>query len=136
MVRCLIAFVAVFIAWFVMDFLIHGVMLRSTYEATAELWRPEAEMKTGLMLIVIGIAAAAFNLTYSLLVDRKNIQNGLLYGLLTGIATGVSMGYGTYSYMPIPYHLALSWFLATVAEALVAGLLLGLILRSAPDPSS
>ncbi len=39
------------------------------------------------------------------------------------------MGYGTYSYMPIPHSLALFWFLGTVIQTTLAGLLVGLIIK-------
>lgn len=51
------------------------------------------------------------------------------YGFLYGIAVGVGMGYGTYSVMPIPYFMALTWFLGSVLEATLGGLLLGIIIR-------
>ena len=35
------------------------------------------------------------------------------------------MGYGTYSVMPIPYSMALTWFLGAVVEGAAAGLLVG-----------
>ena len=92
MVRYIAAVVAVFVAWQVMDFLIHGVILMPTYEATAELWRPKEEMKHGLMAAVVAIAATAFTSIYCLLVDRKNLKTGLVYGVLYGIATGIGMG--------------------------------------------
>ena len=38
--RIILAVVAVFIAWSILDFILHGLLLRSTYEATANLWRP------------------------------------------------------------------------------------------------
>jgi hypothetical protein len=53
-----------------------------------------------------------------------------IYGLLFGVAMGIGMGYGTYAVMPIPYSMALTWFLGTVVEATVGGLLAGLIVRS------
>jgi hypothetical protein len=43
--RFVLAAFAVFMAWSVLDFLIHGLPLQSTYEATASLWRPMGEMK-------------------------------------------------------------------------------------------
>jgi hypothetical protein len=39
------------------------------------------------------------------------------------------MGYGTYSVMPIPYSMALTWFLGAVVEAALAGLLVGKIIH-------
>ena len=125
MVRWILATVAIFVVWQVMDFVIHGVILMPTYEATAALWRPQGEMKYGLMAVVTAITAVAFTSLYCLLVARKGVKTGVVYGLLYGIATGVGMGYGTYSVQPIPYTLALAWFLATVVEATVGGAIVG-----------
>jgi hypothetical protein len=52
----------------------------------------------------------------------------LSYGVLLGLAFGLSMGYGTYAVQPIPYIMALTWFLGTLVEFTVAGLLVGLLI--------
>jgi hypothetical protein len=49
---------------------------------------------------------------------------------LYGVAVGVGMGYGSYSMMPIPYSMALTWFLGTVVEAVLGGFLLGAIIKN------
>ncbi len=128
-VRVILATIAVVAVWSVLDIIIHGVLLADSYQATAELWRPMGEMKTGLMYIVSLIAAAGFVIIYAFLLNPKSIKAGLLFGLLYGIATGIGMGYGTYSVMPIPYKLAFVWFNGTVVEALIAGLVTALIVR-------
>jgi hypothetical protein len=121
--------VAVFVLWSILDFIIHGMFLKSAYESTASLWRPMGEMKMGVLYISVFIAALAFSAIYGWLVDRKTFGSGLKYGFLYGIAAGVGMGYGTYSVMPIPYFMALIWFLGTILEATLGGLLLGIIIR-------
>ena len=125
--RIIFATLAVFVTWAILDFLIHGMMLGSTYQATAMLWRPMEEMKTGLMYLVLLLSALVFVTIYARLISPKNVARGLGYGLLFGVGTGISMGYGTYSVQPIPYYMALTWFLGTAIEATVAGLLTGLI---------
>ncbi len=127
--RTILAIVAVFVAWRVMDYLLHSVILMKTYEATAQMWRPMEEMKMGLMLLVGLVAASVFVGIYTMLIRPKSLLTGVIYGGLFGLGTGFSMGFGTYSYMPIPFHLAFSWFLGSVAEALVAGLLVGWIIK-------
>jgi hypothetical protein len=127
--RIIAGTLCVFVLWSVLDFLIHGVILRSAYEATASLWRPMAQMKMGLMYVVVLIAASMFVLIYGRLIAPRNPASGLKFGLLYGIGVGVGMGYGTYSVMPIPYSMALTWFLGSVAEAALGGILLGLIFR-------
>jgi len=120
---------AVFVAWGVLDFVVHGIILKSAYEATASLWRPMNQMKLGVMYLAGFIAAMAFSALYGWFVGGKTISKAVKFGVVYGIAVGVGMGYGTYSVMPIPYFMALTWFLATVFEAAIGGLLLGLIVR-------
>jgi hypothetical protein len=124
-----LAVIAVFIAWSVMDFLIHGVILASSYAATPSLWRPMHEMKMAVMYLSVLITGLCFVLVYVLFFARRGVSIGLRYGLLFGMGAGVSMGYGSYSVMPIPYHMALTWFLGSVVEAAVGGVILGAIVR-------
>jgi len=121
--------VAVFAAWEILDFIIHNLILMNIYEATPELWRPQAEMKMGLMIIVTLLSAFFFVYLYARFVGEKSIVRGFYYGLVFGLATGISKGYGTYSVMPISYSLALGWFLGSVVEASVAGLLVGWLVK-------
>ena len=127
--KILLSGLAVFILWSLLDFVIHGMILRSAYASTPSLWRPMAEMKMGLMYVTVFIAAMVFAFLYGGFVGNKNLRTGIKFGLLYGIGVGVGMGYGTYSVMPIPYFMALTWFLGTVVEATLAGLLVGRIIR-------
>ena len=103
MKKFVLSVIAVFIAWSVMDFVIHGMILRSSYAATAALWRPMGEMKMTVMYVSVFIASLTFVLIYFLLISKKGISTGIQYGLLFGLSTGVPMGYGSFSVMPIPY---------------------------------
>lgn len=40
---------------------------------------------------------------------------------------------GAYAVLPIPCGMALTWFVGTIVEALVAGILVGLIVRNSPS---
>lgn len=127
--RAALAGIAIFMAWSVLDFLIHGLILKSTYEATASLWRPMDEMKMGLMYVVGAVGAAAFVGLYGAVVKPKSIASGLKYGLLFGIATGFPMGFGTYCVMPVPVHMAFVWFLGSLVETFVGGAIAGAIIK-------
>lgn len=129
MKRLIGAVIAVFVAIQAMDFLIHGILMAPLYERKPDLWRPEAEMKMALMMLVSLLFVICIVLIYDLYFKHKCIRSGLIYGLLLGIGFGVSMGYGTYSAMPIPYGVALGWFLATIVELTIAGAIIGLILK-------
>lgn len=127
--------IAIFLSWSVLDFLIHSVMLQSTYQATAALWRPETEMKMALMSAVTLVFSISFVMIYSYLISPKTVASGIKYGLILGVATGTSMGFGSYCYMPIPVGLAFSWFFATLLELSLAGAIVGLIFSKADTDS-
>ncbi len=124
------AAIVVFVLWSVLDFIVHGLILKSAYASTASLWRPMAEMKMGLMYVTVFIAALAFSAIYGYLVAKKSLMAGVTYGLLYGIAVGVGMGYGSYSMMPIPYSMAITWFLSTIIEAILGGIVLGAMIKN------
>lgn len=129
MKKTILGVVAVFVAWSAMDFVMHGLLLRSSYAETASLWRPMGEMKLWVMHVAVFVAALSFVLIYALFFSRKGISTGLKYGLLFGLGTGVTMGYGSYAVLPIPYHMAFTWFLGSLVEAAVGGVILGAIMR-------
>jgi len=129
MKRIVLAVLAVFVAWSALDFVIHGLILATSYEATARLWRPMNEMKMGVLYLAVLINALVFVCIYALLVAEKSIGTGAKYGLLFGLGTGFSMGFGTYSFMPIPLHMAVAWFIGTLVETLVGGIIVGSIIR-------
>jgi hypothetical protein len=83
------------------------------------------EMKMNVMHMAVLIASISFAWIYVGMISKKSIAAGVRYGLWWGLGAGVSMGYGTYSVMPIPYLMALTWFLGSLMEGAVAGLIVG-----------
>lgn len=131
--KTVLAVIAVFIVWAVLDMIIHGYLLMDLYVATATLWRPEAEMKLGLMYLVSFIIAVCFVIGYQLLVSEKSVKRGLSYGLLVGLIVSLGMGFASYSYMPIPLAMAVGWFLGKTVEFIVAGWLTAYIVGQEPS---
>jgi hypothetical protein len=129
MKRTMFAVLAVFVLWSAMDFVIHGLVLASPYALTPQFWRPMTEMKVGLMYAVVLVAAAAFVGIYAWFISDKSVKTAVRYGLVFGIGSGISMGYGSYSVMPLPYQIALVWFLGAVIEAVAAGWITGMIVK-------
>jgi hypothetical protein len=127
--KLVLAVIAIFVAWSVLDFVIHALMLQSMYQATVQLWRPMEEMKMGVMYLVTLVTATCFAAIYAFFVRPKTMKTGLIYGLVFGIGVGFSMGFGTYSVQPVPAMLALAWFACVVVETVVGGLLLALIIK-------
>ncbi|MFH1567294.1 MAG: hypothetical protein ABIL09_04780 [Gemmatimonadota bacterium] len=135
--RLLLAVAAIFVTWQIIDFIDHVVILSPVYAETEELWRPMAEMRMGLVRLVSLLGTTIFVFIYARLIAAKGLGTALRFGILWGLAHGTSMAYGTYAVMPIPYHMALVWFLGAVVQGAVAGLLAGWLVRApAVEPAA
>jgi hypothetical protein len=127
--RTATATVSVFVAWSVLDFVVHGIALGRSYAETPGMWRPMEEMKMGILHLVVLVSAAVFTSIYAFFIGRKSTGRGLAYGVLFGFGAGVSMGIGSWCVMPIPKIVAIGWFLGTLLEGAVGGLIAGSIIR-------
>jgi hypothetical protein len=127
--RAIVAVIVVFIEWVILDFIMHGVILNDAYKNTATLWRSMEQMKMGLIYSGTLIFSIVFVAIYTIFFSEKGMIPGLRYGLLFGVGVGFSMGYGSYAVMPIPHSMALTWFIGTLIETTVAGLILGFIIK-------
>lgn len=124
-------FIAVFLGMAVLSFLIHGVLLTSTYQSgdVSILMRPEAEMM-GMMWIyyvVYFIQAFIFTLVFSKGYEGKGIGEGVRYGFYMGLLLATPMAYASYAMYPMPYSLAMQWFFYGIAEYIILGIILALV---------
>ena len=123
--RLVLAILIVFAGVWVTDFLVHAVWLQSTYAATMNLWRPEAEMKAhmGWMLLSQFLAAATFVLIWSKgFPTTASLGGACLYGLCMGVFRETTTLI-SYAVQPLPGSLAVEWFVSGLAQGLIMGLL-------------
>lgn len=124
--RLLLAIVVIFPLVWVTDFLIHGVWLASAYRETAELWRPENEMKARMGWLILGqfLWTATFVVVWAQGFAAKGcLRCAALYGLCMGLffETNTLIAYAV---QPIPPLIATEWFVVDVARAVLMGLVL------------
>lgn len=122
MKKVLIGAVVVFVVLEVLDFLIHGVILTSSYSATPDIWRPDMMDVMWVLHIVKIVIAFFFALIFSKGYEGKGVVEGIRYGLYVGIMMGVGMAYGTYTIIAISCALAFQWLLFSVFEYIIAGI--------------
>lgn len=131
--RLWLAALAVFLVRMALNYLVHQVWLRDLYHATANVWRPEAEMQAKLP--VLGVAGIVFSLVFVYVFARgyqnRGLAEGLRYGLVIGCLFSLTVAYENYVVLPIPYDLALKWFLSGLALHAILGLVAALIYRPA-----
>lgn len=116
-------FGAVFVAFFITDYLVHGVLLKSMYQATASLWRPEAEMGNYMAPMFSGKAILALFFAWIFLhgYKGKGLMEGVRFGLLMG---GYCAGSNLIMYAVQPFTCALtcSWIIACFGQSVFAGI--------------
>ncbi|MFW6323911.1 MAG: hypothetical protein ACOC0U_02505 [Desulfovibrionales bacterium] len=125
MKRIILATLVVFVIWVIIDLVIHGIVLNPVYDASREIWRSEASYRVYIMYLARLFAAFSFVLVYALFFGKRGVGTGLWYGFLLGFAAGFTLGYGTFAMIPIPSIVALTWFLVTLFEGVVAGAIIG-----------
>lgn len=121
-------FIVVFIAFLIMDFIFHNLILAGLYEKV-EFIRDSSEWNLWVGVIMILLTSFLFAFIYFKFVGKKSLIRGIGYGLYLGLALGLVMGYGMYTIMPIPYWLAFSWFITCIVELTVSGFLAGLLIK-------
>lgn len=126
----LVAFVTVWAT----DFLIHAVWLSSTYAATKELWRPEAEMMSKMPFMFLGqfLVAAAFTMIFAAMVaEKRHLSCSLKYAACMGL-TAAACQIIMYAVAPWPGALVAKWCVAYFVQALVLGLIVHKVYRPLP----
>ena len=133
--RPLVAALAILVAWTLLDFLLHRLLLAPIYDASPSLWRPLDQMNVTLIYAVTFVLIGVFVGIYKFLVRPKSLRAGLFLGTFIGLALGVSAGFGTFIHMPIPLALAWGWFIGGWLKGLAAGAIVGALIIDSKNQS-
>jgi hypothetical protein len=129
--KLLIGTVVVFLGMSIISFLIHGVILTPTYKAdpVKSLMRPESEMMGMIWIyyLVYLIVSFFFTLVFSKGYDAKGIAEGVRYGFYIGVMMATPMAYASYAMYPMPYSLAFQWFIYTLIQYLILGVVVAAV---------
>ena len=128
--RYALAVLAAFVFVFLLEFVVHGILLKGMYTETAHLWRTEEDSK--MIFIMLGqillSLVATFMFTKLHGVEFFN-DNGMKFGILIGLILA-SPTIASYCYMPVPFALWISWVGAELTKGIGAGIAISLIYRS------
>jgi hypothetical protein len=130
MKKTVIAVVAGFVLQMGGSYLLHSVILMSSYTATNELWRTEEAMghRMWVMLIAQFLFTLGAVLIYQRGVERKSpVGQGIRYGILLALVSVVPASLIEYVTVPIPHTIALHWVLGEGVQCVLLGLLIALI---------
>jgi hypothetical protein len=103
--RFALAWLVVFIAWFLGSFLVHGVLLHDDYMAARNLFRPEAEAQKYFPLMILAhiILSGAFVWIFARGVEaRPWLGQGIRFGIAVVLLASLPMYLIYYVVQPMP----------------------------------
>jgi len=127
--RLIIAGIVIFIAVQFFDFIEHGLILRGAYQATMNIWRMDMNSVMWIMYVTALIFSFLFVYIFIKGYEGKGIVEGIRYGLLIGLLmTGINI-FGQYVIYPIPFNLAIQWFIYDMIRFVIYGIIVSAIYK-------
>src|SRR5213075_800512 len=130
--RFIIAWIVLFVAWFVGSFVVHGVLLRSDYVQLTNLFRAEGDQQKyfPLMLLAHVILSGAFVWIYARGVEAKPwMAQGVRYGIAVVCLTTVPLYLIYYVVQPMPGATVVKQILFDGMLVLILGAIVGFMYR-------
>ena len=124
--RLMFAAIGGFVAVFIFEMLWHGFLMKSMYNATISVWRPEAESDMKFIVASQFLFAAAMAFFYTQIGKHIPCKRGIAYGVFVGLIVAAPQ-LGTYCYLPIPLTISLMWMLAALIKSVVSGMAIAAI---------
>ncbi len=125
--------IGVFIVLYLLDFILHGILLKDIYLETASVWRTKEEMSKLAWCFALGyllfspVFVFIFNVGYE--EKKAPIQQGITYGIILGFLYSAMPNIISYAILPIPPELPFLWFIGNMLEFIAAGGVLGFIYK-------
>ncbi len=129
-----VAFVVIFIVLEILGYLVHGVLLGATYESEGikEVFRTMEEMDSRMWIMILTDLIWVYFFTFFFVkgYENKGIMEGVRYGAYMGIFVSLVFSYQNYVVLPIPYSLALQWFIYGFVISVILGVIAALIYKT------
>jgi apolipoprotein N-acyltransferase len=133
MKKFLAAFGIVFVLSALLNFVIHGVLLKPLYQQSAQLMRDEADSGAHAMYLMVGFFffTLGFVWIYARGVEAKPwVGQGLRYGIAVWLIATVSRYSIYYAIQPWPAHVVLMQIVYELVMTLVLGLGVAVVYRT------
>jgi len=127
--RFVLASIAVFVVFEILDWIIHSKILSRTYMNLQHLWRPDMMDKMWIMYITAFIFSFLFVYIFTKGYEGKGVAEGIRYGLIIGLLMLVVGMFNQYAVYPIPLNLTIQWFIYGLIQFIIVGIVAALIYR-------
>ncbi len=129
--RFVSALIVVFVLFEITNYLVHGVILASTYqsEGVRSVFRPDMMSNMWIIWLTDLIWCFFFVFFFVKGYENKGVMEGLRYGFYMGLFFSLVVAYQGYAIHPIPYSLAFQWFIYGLIQSLILGCTSSLIYK-------
>jgi hypothetical protein len=130
--RFLLAWLVIFIAWFLGSFVVHGVLLHDDYMAAKSLFRPEAEAQKFFPLMILAhiFLAGAFVWIYARGVEAKPwLGQGIRFAIAVIFLTTLPLYLIYYVVQPMPGATVVKQIIFDGILILILGAIVGFMYR-------
>jgi hypothetical protein len=130
--RFLLAWLVVFIAWFIGSFVVHGMLLHDDYMAAKSLFRPEAEAQKFFPLMILAhiFLAGAFVWIYARGVEAKPwLGQGIRFAIAVIFLTTLPLYLIYYVVQPMPGATVVKQIIFDGILILILGAIVGFMYR-------
>jgi hypothetical protein len=125
------AFVATYIAYNILGYLIHEVWLADTYASLSSVWRPEAEMDSKMWVFFVTSAFFCFFFCYIFArgYENRGIGEGFRFGVIITLFYTLPVAYDSFVIYPIPYSLVLQWLFSGLVVSIILGIVAAMVYK-------
>ena len=127
--KFLLASFGVFVTIQILDFVIHNLILGSTYESIQGLFRTDMADKMWVMYVTGIVFSLLFVYIFTKGYEGKGILEGVKYGLLIGLVVHFVGSFNQFVVYPVPYVLMWKWVIYGTIEVMAAGAVTALIYK-------
>lgn len=130
--RFWLAFVATYVVYQALGFLIHGIWLDPVYQEYAAVFRAKEQMDdlSWVFFVTSAVTALLFCFVFTRGYENRGVGEGARFGLYMGLFFMTVQAFDSYVIYPLPYHLVLKWFLSGLLTFVLMGITTALIYRS------
>ncbi len=127
--------IVIFIIFQLLDFLVHNVILGSTYMSMTNVWRPDMMSKMWIMYASSFVFSFLMMYVFIKGYESRGVLEGVRFGIVIGLMTNGMGAFYQYAVYPLPFSLIIQWFLFGLAEFIIAGIAAALIYKPLEDLS-
>jgi hypothetical protein len=136
--KFVIAWIVLFVAWMVGDFVVHAVLLRSDYMQLTSLFRTEGDQQKyfPLMLLAHVILAGAFVWIYARGVEAKPwVTQGVRFGFAVALLTAVPTYLIYFAIQPMPGDVVIKQIIFEGVLTVILGTIVAWAYRGTSAPA-